>query len=402
VMTIGFVCDRSKPATFMTFDFDQVPDRRKSDSIKWQRYGNKDVVPMWIADMDFPSPPPIIEAIRRRVEHGIFGYAQPLASTIESVVAMLEEGHQWKIDPSWIVWLPGLVIGLNVAARACAEPGEEILHFTPSLPPIVEAPTNGDRISRTVPLVLDSQNNSWEIDWAALEAAVTRSTRGLFLCHPHNPTGRVWRHDELNLIGEFCIRHNLYLCSDEVHCDLILDPALTHYPAGILDSVLANRTITLISPSKTYNLAGLGTALAIIPNDALRERFVREMSGVAAVANPIGYVACEAAYRDCEPWRMELVGYLRSNRDYLVKLVHSELPMIKIEAPIEATYLAWLNVGELHLGNPVAHFVKHGVALNDGSPFGAPKGEYVRLNFACSRATLAQGLARLKSAISSL
>src|SRR5260221_8593035 len=149
----------------MTFDFDQVPDRRNSDSIKWQRYGNKDVVPMWIADMDFPSPPPIIEAIRQRVEHGIFGYAQPLASTIESVVAMLEERHRWKIDPRWIIWLTRLVNDMNVAGRAYADPGEKTLHFTPSLLPIIDAPTIGNRISGTVPLVLDSKNNSWKINW---------------------------------------------------------------------------------------------------------------------------------------------------------------------------------------------------------------------------------------------
>jgi cystathionine beta-lyase len=386
----------------MMFDFDHVPDRRGSDSMKWQKYENKDVLPMWVADMDFPSPPPVIEALRRRVEEGLFGYAQPLKSTVDSVVAMLEERHRWRIDPSWIVWLPGLVVGLNVTARALAEPGEEILCLTPNYPPFMSAPKYGDRVSRTVPLVLDAKNNSWEIDWAALEAAVTPRTRIFFLCHPHNPVSRVWRRGELNLIGEFCLRHNLYLCSDEVHCDLILDPSLVHYPTGILDPRVTQRTVTLISPSKTYNLAGFGTSIAIISNETLRARFTRAMSGIVALVSPVGYTACEAAYRDGEPWRQELIGYLQGNRDYLINFAKSELPMIKIEAPIEATYLAWLNVQELRLENPAAYFADHGIGLSDGTPFGSPKGKNVRLNFGCPRATLAEGLSRLRGAIAGL
>jgi cysteine-S-conjugate beta-lyase len=386
----------------MMFDFDQVPERRGSDSIKWQKYGNNDVLPMWVADMDFPSPPPVIEALRLRVEHGLFGYAQPLRSTVEAVVSMLEERHHWRIDPSWIVWLPGLVVGLNVTVRALAEPGDEILCLVPNYPPFLSAPKYGNRVSRSVPLVLDSKNNHWEIDWAAMEAAVTPRTRCFFLCHPHNPISRVWRRGELNLIGDFCLRHNLYLCSDEVHCDLILDPSLAHYPAATLDPRVAERTITLISPSKTYNLAGLGTSLAIISNEELRARFTRATSGIVALVSPLGYAACEGAYRDGEPWRQELIRYLQNNRNYLTDFVKIEMPMVEIEAPIEATYLAWLNVQELRLENPARYFAEQGIGLSDGTPFGAPKGKYVRLNFGCPRSTLAEGLNRLKSAIGKL
>jgi cystathionine beta-lyase len=386
----------------MMFDFDSPPDRRESDSIKWGRYENKDVLPMWVADMDFTSPPPVIESLHRRVDHGIFGYAQPLKSTVDAVVEMLEQRHLWMIDPSWIVWLPGLVVGLNVTVQAFSEPGDEILCLTPNYPPFMSAPKYGNRISKTVPVVLDHSNQHWEIDWNALEKAVTPRTKVFFFCHPHNPISRVWRRDELDRICEFCLRHNIYLCSDEVHCDLILDPTLSHIPTGVLDPQIADRIVTLISPSKTYNLAGLGTSLAIIPDRTSRARFVSAMNGIVAPVGPLGCIACEAAYRYCEPWRSELINYLRGNRDFLVDFLKKETPAIRIEAPIEATYLAWLNVQELNLKNPAAHFEQNGIGLSDGTDFGVPKGHYVRLNFGTTRAILAEGARRLKAAVAAL
>jgi len=383
----------------MTFDFDTMPERRGTDSMKWQKYGDKDVLPMWVADMDFTSPPAIIEALHRRVDHGIFGYTRPLKSTTDAIVDSLEQRYNWRIDPSWLVWLPGLVVGLNVAAQACTQPGEEVICFTPSYPPFMSAPKNSGRISRTVSMVLNQGARRWEIDWDALEKAVTPKTKLIFLCHPHNPISRIWQRDELDQIAEFCLRHNLYLCSDEIHCDLILDPTLLHFPVGTLDSQITYKTITLISPSKTYNLAGFGASLAIIPDQNLRSRFVRVMDGIVPLVNSMGYIACETAYRACEPWRQALITYLCDNRDFLVDFLIKEVPVVKIEAPIEATYLAWLNVEELNLVNPVAHFENHGIGLSNGAPFGTPKGHYVRLNFGCPRALLAEGLRRLKSAV---
>jgi cysteine-S-conjugate beta-lyase len=390
----------SDETLMMVFDFDTTLDRRASDSMKWQKYAGRDVLPMWVADMDFKSPPAVIEALHRRVDHGIFGYTQPLKSTINAVVESLEKSYRWSIDPAWLVWLPGLVVGLNVTAQACAQPGEEVLCLAPNYPPFMSAPANSGRISRTVSVVLNRGARRWEIDWSALEEAVTPRTKVFFLCHPHNPLSRVWRREELDPITAFCLRHNLYLCSDEIHSELILDPALSHLPVGTLDPQIADKTITLISPSKTFNLAGLGTSIAIIQDPNLRARFVRVTSGIVPLVNPMGYVACEAAYREGEPWRQALLVYLRSNRDFLLNFLREEIPSIKIEAPIEATYLAWLNIKELNLLNPAAHFENHGIGLSDGAAFGAPKGEYMRLNFGCPRPLLAEGLLRLKSAAS--
>ncbi len=381
----------------MSFDFDTVPVRQGTDSQKWQKYAGRDVLPLWVADMDFAAAPAILQALHARVDHGIFGYARPVKSTVDAVEAALAQRCGWKIDPAWIVWLPGLVVGLNVTAQAFAEPGDEVLTLTPVYPPFISAPKNSGRISTSVAFGL--QDGHWVIDWESLERAVTPRTRIFYLCNPHNPLARVWRREELVRLGEFCVRHNLVLCSDEIHCDLILDPALPHVPTALLGEEIARRTVTLMAPSKTYNVPGLGTSLAIIPDHSLREQFVRATAGIVAEVTALGFTACEAAYRDCEPWRQALLAYLRGNRDYLSDFVARELPGVVLEAPIEATYLAWLNVSALGLADPVAHFEKHGVGLSDGAFFGSPKGTHVRLNFGCPRATLTKALRRMKTAV---
>ncbi len=389
----------------MTFDFDTPVNRAGTDSQKWQKYAGRDVLPLWVADMDFTCAPPILAALHARVDQGHFGYARPVKSTVEAVVSALERNYGWKIDAAWIVWLPGLVVGLNVTAQAFASPGEEVLTLAPVYPPFMTAPKNSARVSVQVPFTLSrgegfgSHGGHWAIDWEALERAVTPRTKLFYLCNPHNPLARVWRRDELTRLAEFCLRHNLLLCSDEIHCDLILDPALPHVPTALLSPEIAARTITLMAPSKTYNVPGLGTSFAIIPDPMLRARFVRATAGIVAEVNNLGYVACEAAYRDGEPWRQALLSYLRGNRDFILDYLARQLPGVKVEAPIEATYLAWFNLEALGLADPIAHFEKHGVGLSDGAYFGAKKGTHVRLNFGCTRATLAEALRRMKTAI---
>ena len=383
----------------MHFDFDTVPSRLGTDSQKWQKYANRDVLPLWVADMDFRSPPAIIDALQRRVADGIFGYARPVKSTVDAVVNALASRYGWSIDPAWIVWLPGLVCGLNVTAQAFAAPGEEVLCLTPVYPPFITAPKNSGRVSVTVPFILNSTAARWEIDWDALERAVTPRTKLFFLCNPHNPIARVFRRDELVRIADFCARHDLLLCSDEIHCDLILDSALPHLPTAMVAPDHAARTITLMAPSKTYNVPGLGTSFAIIPDSALRARFVRATAGIVAEVTCLGFTACEAAYRDSEPWRQALLATLRSNRDHLFATLEKSLPGVRIEAPIEATYLAWLNVADLGLADPIGHFESHGVGLSDGAFFGAPRSDYVRLNFGCPRATLDEALRRMAAAV---
>ena len=380
------------------FDFDTVPERRGTDSQKWQKYAGRDILPLWVADMDFKSSPAIISSLQERVAHGIFGYARPVKSTVDAVVAAMEQRYGWRIDPAWLVWLPGLVVGLNIVAQAFAQPGDEVITLTPIYPPFMSAPKNSARASIQVPLQLNSAQRRWEIDWELLERSVTQKTKIFLLCNPHNPIARVWRRDELVRIGEFCVRHHLLLCSDEIHCDLILDD-LPHVPTALLGDDIARRTITLMAPSKTYNVPGLGTSIAIIPDAQLRAQFVRATAGVVAEVTSLGFTACEAAYRDSEPWRQALLKTLRGNRDFLFDFIRRELPGVSIEAPIEATYLAWLNVSALKLTDPIAHFEQHGVGLSDGAFFGSPRGRHVRINFGGPRATLAESLVRMKRAI---
>jgi cystathionine beta-lyase len=323
------------------------------------------------------------------------------------MVEAMQTRYGWTVEPSWLVWLPGLVVGLNVMARAFARSGEAVLCNTPVYPPFMSAPSQQDRTAVTVPLVLcpgvaptsfPAAEGRWEIDWDAMERAVTPRTRLFFLCNPHNPIGRVFGRDDLARLAEFCLRHDLILCSDEIHCDLILD-GQRHVPTGTLGDDIARRTVTLMAPSKTYNLPGFGTSLAIIPDSSLRAQFVQATTGIVAEVNCLGYTACEAAYSQGEPWRQELLAYLRGNRDFLLHSAACELPGVRVEAPIEATYLAWFNITALGLKDPVAHFERHGVGLSDGRHFGAKPGSHLRFNFGCTRATLAEALARMKQAI---
>jgi cystathionine beta-lyase len=382
----------------MSFDFDTVHPRLGTDSQKWQKYEGRDVLPLWVADMDFRSSPAILDALRRRVEHGIFGYARPTKPQIEAVVAAVGARYGWAIQPEWLVWLPGLVCGLNVTAQAFARPGEQVLCSTPVYPPFMSAPRNSGREALTVPLAYDSAARRWEIDFDAMTRAVTPRTKLFFLCNPHNPVARVFRRDELQRVAAFCVKHKLILCSDEIHCDLILD-AIPHTPTATLGSEIAAQTVTLMAPSKTYNVPGLGTSFAIISDPHLRNIFTRAAAGIVAEVTTLGYAACEAAYRDSEDWRQGLLAYLRGNRDFLADFLAREIPGVKLTAPIEATYLAWFDIAALGLADPVGHFEKHGVGLSDGAFFGMPRGQNIRLNFGCPRATLEEALRRMKAAV---
>jgi cystathionine beta-lyase len=258
------------------------------------------------------------------------------------------------------------------------------------------------RASVQVPLLRPAgsgQDRRWTIDWDALEKAITPRSKILLFCHPHNPIARVWRHEEIARLADVCARRGLLLFSDEIHCDLVLDPE-PHLPTASLSPEIAANTITFMAPSKTYNLPGLGTSLAIIPNPAHRSRLVRSSAGIVPEVTALGYAACEAAYRDGEPWRQALLSYLRGNRDLLLEFLARELPGVRVDGPIQATYLAWLNVEALAMADPAARFEEHGVGLSDGAPFGVARGLAVRLNFGCPRSTLVEALRRMKAAVS--
>jgi cysteine-S-conjugate beta-lyase len=380
----------------MNFDFDTLNDLRGGefqDSMKWNRYVGRDVLPLWVADMDFKAPPKVLDALRRRIDHGVFGYTQPWPSLVAAVVDYVNDQYGWSIQPEWIVWLPGLVTGLNVSCRAV---DGEVVTATPIYPPFLSAPRLAGRRLMTVPLV--ATDSGWQWDFDALEAALTPECRLLLLCHPHNPVGRAWRDDELRFIVDIAERRNLMVCSDEIHCDLLLD-GRRHRPFACLDENAGGRSITLMAPSKTFNVPGLGCAFAIVANTQLRRNFKAAMEGIVPHVNALGLVACEAALRHGGAWRRELLEYLRGNRDLVMATIH-ELPGLRM-TPVEATYLAWIDCRESGIEHPQRFFEAAGVGLSAGRDFGLGDDyqSFVRLNFGCPRATLMQALERMRLAL---
>lgn len=375
------------------FDFDTSIDRRHTASIKWDRYLGRDILPLWVADMDFRSPPAIIKALHQRIDHGVFGYTMPPEALTGAVVAHLQEQYHSSIDPGWLVWLPGLVCGLNVACRAVGEIGDAVLTVTPIYPPFLTAPTLAGRTIVTVPLQLNGSR--WEMDLEALARSITPKTRLLLLCNPHNPTGRVWTSEELLAIAELAERDDLIICSDEIHAGLLLDADKRHLPLALLAPALARRTITLHAPSKTFNIPGLGCSFAVIADQRLRQAFIRAMDGIVTHVNLLGYAATEAAYRSGEPWRRELIEYLRGNRDLVLQTVNA-MPGLRV-TPVEATYLAWIDARGCGQADPAAFFETAGVGLSDGAAFGLPG--FLRLNFGCPRSLLIEALERMRKAL---
>jgi cystathionine beta-lyase len=384
----------------MKHDFDAPVERAGSDSTKWAKYAGRDpdVMPLWVADMDFAAPPAVIEALHRRVEHGVFGYNQPTASQIDAVVGYLERHFGWRIDPGWIVWLPGLVSGLNIACRAVGDPGDAVFTATPIYPPFLSAPENFGRRAVSAPLVRDSAGWLW--DFPAVDAVLGSSKAKLFLlCHPHNPTGRVWNEDELWQLALLAEKHELVMCSDEIHSGLVLSPYHRHRLFAALSPELAARTITLMAPSKTYNIPGLGCAFAIIPDDRLRRNFRHAMQGIVPHVNALGMAASEAALSRCDDWLAALIDYLRGNARAVERAV-AALPGLDMR-PVEATCLAWIDAREFAadrgIANPALYFEQHGLGLSDGADFGTPG--FVRLNFGTRRALLDEALQRLACAV---
>jgi cysteine-S-conjugate beta-lyase len=378
------------------FDFSMPVDRRDTASMKWEKYRGKDVIPLWVADMDFCSPPAVIEALHQRIAHGVFGYSLPPESLNTTVVKMLESDYGWAIEPQWLVWLPGLVTGLNVACRAVGQDNDSVMTAVPVYPPFLTAPANSRRHLVKVPL--QGEDYGWTFDFDRLEKAITADTRLFLLCNPHNPVGRIFTHEELNKLAMICEKHDIIICSDEIHCGLLLDEDKTHLPTATLGQEVAQRTITLMSPSKTFNLPGLGCAFAVISNEKLRRQFIKAASGIVPLVNALGFVAAEAVYRDCAGWHTELLKYLRGNRDTVAHAV-GEMPLLSMTPP-EATYLAWIDIRSADLPDAVRFFEDAGVGLQDGVEFDGPG--FMRLNFGCQRALLEEALDRMKSAIGKL
>ncbi len=380
-----------------SFDFDQEIDRTGTDSEKWHRYADGDVLPLWVADMDFLSPPAVIEALRNRVEHGVFGYGYPTAGLVTAACDYLQRNFDWQVDPRWIVWLPGLVSGLSVCCRATGQPGDGVGVLTPVYPPFLKVPSAMGRTLETAPLA-GSNAEGWRLDPKHFVRGFTDRMRLLLLCHPHNPVGRVWTEAELRAVADYCLERRVVMCSDEIHNRLLLEPGIRHRPLATLGPEVASRTITLVAPSKTYNIAGLGCSFAVISDDDLRRKFKKAAAGIVPHPNVLGMVAAEAAMTQGQPWLDALLKYLRGNRDYLAERLGSVSGVTM--AKVEGTYLAWLDVRSLNLSSPGAHFLAHGLGLSPGGEFGAEG--YMRLNFGCRRALLEQACNRLEAAVNAL
>lgn len=371
------------------FGFDTIVDRRQSDSIKWSKYAGRDILPLWVADMDFAAPPAVLAALHRRIEHGVLGYGAPTPSLVESTLSYLDSKYGWKVEPEWLVWLSGVVTGLNLACRL-VDGG--VITATPVYPPFLSAPRLSGRELTSVPLKL--VDGGWRMDLDAMQAALKPDTRLWLLCHPHNPVGRAWSDEELRAFAGFCKRNDLIVCSDEIHCDLILDAERRHVPLACLDEEIARRSITLMAPSKTFNIPGLACAFAVIPDAGLRRRFTGAARGIVPDVNVLGFVAAEAAFREGAEWHDALIEVLRRNRDRVETAV-AAMPGLRM-THVEATYLAWIDARGLAVDDPVAFFEGAGVGLSNGADFGLSG--WVRLNFGCPAATLDEALERMRAA----
>ena len=375
------------------FDFDTPVERRATASLKWDKYKGRDVIPLWVADMDFRSPPAVIRALQQRVAYGVFGYTLTSPELNDVVVAMLKNLYDWEVESEWLVWLPGLVTGLNVVCRALGEEGDDVMTAVPVYPPFLTAPKHFRRNLIKVPL--EEKNNRWQFDFDRLEASITAKTRVFILCNPHNPVGRVYSRNELKTLAAICKKHDIVLCSDEIHCGLILDDDKTHIPTASLDSETAANTITLMAASKTFNLPGLGCAFAVIGEKNLRRRFKEAMAGIVPMVNTLGYTATRVAFEGCGDWHAALLDYLRGNRGIVLAAIR-EMPHLSM-SPVEATYLAWIDIRSAGLKNPAAFFENAGVGLQDGIEFDGPG--FVRLNFGCPRGLLKEALQRMATAL---
>jgi cystathionine beta-lyase len=384
----------------MTYDFDQPIDRRHSESAKWHRY-DEDVSPMWVADMDFMSPEPVIRALRERVEHGVFGYGMDPPELRQVIVDRLQRLYGWQVSPEALVFMPGVVTGFNLVCHAVASPGDGVLIQTPVYFPMLYAPAGAGLTNDEMELTR-RPDGRYEIDFDLFEKTITGRTRLFILCNPHNPVGRVFRPEELERMAEICLRHNVVICSDEIHCDLVFQ-GNRHVPIASLAPEIADQTITLMAPSKTFNVPGLKCSVAIVQNPELRKKLKTTHTGLVHGINVMGYTAALAAYRDGQPWLDEVLRYLEANLDFLLHYVEAHLPGISMSKP-EGTYLAWLSCHEAGIpGNPHKFFLKQArVAVSDGAIFGRGGEGFVRLNFACPRSMLTEALDKMTEALLAL
>ncbi len=379
----------------MKYNFDEIIPRRGSNCFKWDfdKYSKEDMIPMWVADMDFLSPPSVMKELHKRIDHGVFGYTFQPKELEEVVLEKLKKLYDWEVKKEWLVWLPGLVTGFNAACRAFADKGDNIATTTPVYYPFLLTPDNHGQTLTKIPL--KNENNRWTLDFEAIDKAIKSNTKVFLFCNPHNPGGTMFTKEELLKFGEICEKHDLIICSDEIHCNLILSKDKKHIPIASLTPELAKRTITLMAPSKTYNIAGLGCSFAVISDEKLREQYNKAMAGIVPHVNLLGYTAALAAYRDGSEWLNELLEYLRGNY-LLIREFVDRTPGLSMSDQ-DATYLAWIDANGLKLENPSQFFEQYNVGLSDGTAFGGAG--FIRMNFGCPRSILKEGLLRIEKAL---
>ncbi|WNS74767.1 MalY/PatB family protein [Bacillus sp. DTU_2020_1000418_1_SI_GHA_SEK_038] len=384
------------------FDFDQIINRENTSSVKWgltkEVFGTNDVLPMWVADMDFEPPSEVKNALLDRVQHGVFGYTYPSSSTADSIKQWLQNRHSWKVESDWIQYNLGVVPSIAAAIEAYTAPGDKVMLQSPVYAPFFEMVKKNNREVVNSPLKL--VDNRFEIDFTDFENRLKEGVKLFLLCNPHNPGGRVWTKEELQKIGELCYQYNCLILSDEIHSDLVFKTN-KHIPIASLNNKFNEITITCIAPTKTFNLAGLQASAVIISNKELRNDFQKVLQRQGFYSLPtFGAIGMEAAYQHGDSWLNELLEYLHENIATAKSFIEKHLPSIKVMEP-EGTYLLWLNCRELDLGDEEIRerlLYKGKLALEPGKKYG-PGGEgFVRMNIACPREMLLDGLERLKKA----
>ncbi|NMO95197.1 MalY/PatB family protein [Paenibacillus lemnae] len=387
-------------------NFELSIDRKRTSSLKWDHvpaiFGVEDALPMWVADMDFAAPPAVIEAMHKRLEHGVFGYTLLSPGYREAVASWMQHRHQWDIQQEWIQFCPGVVPALSLIVEAFTEPGDGVVIQTPVYPPFYRVIKDHGRELVENVLKLDDEGN-YTIDFEDLEASLSSErTKMIILCSPHNPVGRVWTREELGRLADMCQRHDVLVVSDEIHADLVFEPN-THIPFASLSDDAKQRSLICTAPSKTFNIAGLNTANLIIPNDSMRRTFAKTLEKYALGSiTPIGAAATEAAYREGADWLDGLLTFIRGNMEYVRDYAAEHLPEIKVHLP-EATYLLWLDFRGLGMDDKelTQFLVKEAkLGMNNGASFGTTGNGFMRMNVACTSATLQDAMSRLNQAIS--
>ncbi len=379
----------------MKYDFDTIVERKQTHSTKWSKFSDPNIIPMWIADMDFICPREITDAMHERIDQGIFGYTDTPNELSQILKERIKLNSGWDIEEEWVTWVPGAVVALNISCKTALAPGEIVVTPSPIYAPFDEASKNMSR--GMVKNFLKDNNGRMELDFDATESLLSKDTKMLFFCNPHNPGGTVFNKKEITQLVEICEKHNVIICSDEIHSDLILQDDLRHFHLASLNEYAKLNSITILGPCKTFNLAGFPLAAAIIPNRELREDFVRNTKGIVSHIDNLAFVASKAAYRDAGEWHKELTEYLKENKRILKEEIN-KVDGLSLSGP-EAGFLAWIDCRETKLDAPGDFFINHaGVGVHDGEWFGNK--DYVRLNFGCPRSVLNESIERIQKAFS--